>query len=154
MFGYVEHQENIDFREAVELLADKYHIELHYENSGGRTEHSGSKWARLIEANEEAQRFFMSQIMSKEALAARKLLGGRNFSRADCERFGCGYAPQGWDNWFAILRPRGSRSRRCLTPGLRGRGSAACTTISAAAPHGRFVILDRAHARLWRAQAV
>ena len=44
--------------------------------SGGRTEHSGSKRARLIEANEEAQRFFMSQIMSKEALAARKLLGG------------------------------------------------------------------------------
>ena len=73
VFGYVEHQENIDFREAVELLADKYHIELHYENSGGRTEHSGSKRARLIEANEEAQRFFMSQIMSKEALAARKL---------------------------------------------------------------------------------
>ena len=67
VFGYVEHQENIDFREAVELLADKYHIELHYENSGGRTEHSGSKRARLIEANEEAQRFFMSQIMSKEA---------------------------------------------------------------------------------------
>ena len=45
VFGYVEHQENIDFREAVELLADKYHIELHYENSGGRTEHSGSKRA-------------------------------------------------------------------------------------------------------------
>ena len=105
VFGYVEHQENIDFREAVELLADKYHIELHYENSGGRTEHSGSKRARLIEANEEAQRFFMSQIMSKEALAARKLLGGRNFSRADCERFGCGYAPQGWDN---LVRYRAS----------------------------------------------
>ena len=32
--NYVEQSENIDFREAVELLADKYHIELHYENSG------------------------------------------------------------------------------------------------------------------------
>ena len=34
VFKYVEQSENIDFREAVELLADKYHIELHYENSG------------------------------------------------------------------------------------------------------------------------
>lgn len=25
VFGYVEHQENVDFRDAVELLADKYH---------------------------------------------------------------------------------------------------------------------------------
>ena len=49
----------------------------------------------------------MSQIMSKEALAARKLLGGRNFSRADCERFGCGYAPQGWDNLVRYLASKG-----------------------------------------------
>ena len=33
VFGYVEHQENIDFRDAVELLADKYHIELHYDKA-------------------------------------------------------------------------------------------------------------------------
>ena len=31
VFGYVEQQENIDFREAVEVLADRYHIELHYD---------------------------------------------------------------------------------------------------------------------------
>ena len=122
VFGYVEHQENIDFREAVELLADKYHIELHYENSGGRTEHSGSKRARLIEANEEAQRFFMSQIMSKEALAARKLLGGRNFSRADCERFGCGYAPQGWDNLVRYLASKGFTQQEMLDAGLARQG--------------------------------
>ena len=99
VFKYVEQSENIDFREAVELLADKYHIELHYENSGNgpNRENNGSKRTRLLEACEEAQRFFVSQILTKEALPARKLLGGRNFSQADCERFGCGYAPQGWD---------------------------------------------------------
>ena len=134
VFGYVEHQENIDFREAVELLADKYHIELHYE-------HSGSKRARLIEANEEAQRFFMSQIMSKEALAARKLLGGRNFSRADCERFGCGYAPQGWDNLVRYLASKGFTQQEMLDAGL-------------AAPHGRFVIRPGVRSALARASCM
>ncbi len=123
VFKYVEQQENIDFREAVELLADKYHIELHYEQSGsGKTEHSGSKRARLLEANEEAQRFFVSQITTKEALAARKLLGGRTFSQADCERFGCGYAPQGWDNLVRHLASKGFTQQEMLDVGLARQG--------------------------------
>lgn len=122
VFGYVEQQENIDFREAVEVLADRYHIELHYESGSGRNEHTGSKRARLLEANEEAQHFFVSQIMSKEALAARKLLGGRNFSQADCERFGCGYAPQGWDNLVRHLASKGFTQQEMLDAGLARRG--------------------------------
>ena len=58
VFGYVEHQENVDFRDAVELLADRYHIELRYDQSNAKKEHTGSKRARLLEANEAAQEFF------------------------------------------------------------------------------------------------
>ncbi|SCC78446.1 DNA primase [Bifidobacterium commune] len=124
VFGYVEHKENIDFREAVELLADKYHIELHRVNdSGGKNEHHGSKRARLLEANEEAQRFFVSQIVTPEALAARKLLGGRNFSQAESERFGCGYAPQGWDNLVRYLAGKGFTQQEMIDAGLARRGA-------------------------------
>lgn len=123
VFKYVQQAENIDFREAVELLADKYHIELHYVNTGkGNNERTGSKRARLLEATEEAQKFFVSQIMSKEALAARKLLGGRNFSQADCERFGCGYAPQGWDNLVRHLASKGFTQQEMLDAGLARQG--------------------------------
>lgn len=52
--------------------------------------------------------------MTREALAARKLLDGRNFSQADCQRFGCGYAPQGWDNLYATRQ------------GLHAEGDARC----------------------------
>lgn len=123
VFKFVEQAENIDFREAVELLADKYHIELHYENAGNaRPEHAGSRRARLLEANEEAQRYFVSQIMTKEALAARKLLGGRTFTQADCERFGCGYAPQGWDNLVRHLANKGFTQQEMLDAGLARQG--------------------------------
>lgn len=123
VFKFVEQAENIDFREAVELLADRYHIELHYENAGNaRPEHAGSRRARLLEANEEAQRYFVSQIMTKEALAARKLLGGRTFTQADCERFGCGYAPQGWDNLVRHLANKGFTQQEMLDAGLARQG--------------------------------
>ncbi|MDF7663619.1 DNA primase [Bifidobacterium sp. ESL0763] len=123
VFGYVEHKENIDFREAVELLADRYHIELHHEAGDGREQgHHGSKRSRLLEANEEAQRYFVSQILSREALAARKLLGGRNFSQADCERFGCGYAPRGWDNLVRHLAGKGFTQQEMLDAGLARQG--------------------------------
>ncbi|MCH9276403.1 DNA primase [Bifidobacterium amazonense] len=122
VFKFVEQQENIDFREAVELLADRYHIELHYENGSSADKPAGSKRARLIEANEEAQRFFVSQILTKEALPARKLLGGRNFSQADCERFGCGYAPQGWDNLVRHLAGKGFTQQEMLDAGLARQG--------------------------------
>lgn len=122
VFGYVEHQENVDFRDAVELLADKYHIELHYDQSNAKKEHTGSKRARLLEANEAAQDFFVSQLMTKDALAARKLLDGRNFSQADCQRFGCGYAPQGWDNLVRYLAGKGFTQQEMLDAGLARQG--------------------------------
>lgn len=122
VFGYVEHQENIDFRDAVELLADKYHIELHYDKADNVPAHTGSKRARLLEANEAAQEYFVSQLMTKEALAARKLLDGRNFSQADCQRFGCGYAPQGWDNLVRHLAGKGFTQQEMLDAGLARQG--------------------------------
>lgn len=122
VFGYIEHQENVDFRDAVELLADKYHIELRYDQSSAKKEHTGSKRARLLEANEAAQEFFVSQLMTKDALAARKLLDGRNFSQADCQRFGCGYAPQGWDNLVRYLAGKGFTQQEMLDAGLARQG--------------------------------
>ena len=87
VFKYVEQSENIDFREAVELLADKYHIELHYENSGNgpARENTGSKRTRLLEACEEAQRFFVSQILTKEALPARPRRHGDTINVTRCK---------------------------------------------------------------------
>lgn len=121
VFKYVEQSENVGFADAVEILADKYHIELHYDSNQPQ-QRRGSSRSRLLEATEEAQKFFVSQIMSKEALAARKLLDGRNFSQSDCERFGCGYAPQGWDNLVRHLSSKGFTHQEMLDAGLARQG--------------------------------
>lgn len=122
IFGYVEQSESVGFGEAVEILADKYGIELHYENAPNAPQRSGSTRSRLLQANEEAQKFFVSQLMTKEGLPARKLLGGRTFTKAQSSRFGCGYAPQGWDNLVRHLGGLGFTQQEMVDAGLARQG--------------------------------
>ncbi len=120
VFEFVQRSEGIEFPEAVQYLADRYHIELHYDQSSHMAEqqHRGTTRSRLLEANAAAQKFFMSQLMTKEALPARQLLGGRNFTQADCEHFGCGYAPRGWDELSRHLASKGFTNQEMIDAGL------------------------------------
>ena len=122
VFAYVQQRENVDFREAVELLADRCHIELHYAQGEGRQERQGSKRTRLLDANEEAQRFFLDQLSGQDAEAARAMLSGRNFSARDYAYFGCGYAPRGWDNLVRYLAEKGFTHKEMLDAGLARQG--------------------------------
>ncbi|MFU0522221.1 DNA primase [Gardnerella swidsinskii] len=123
VFKYVEQKENIDFREAVEFLADRYHIEMHYkQEQNNDSQARGSKRARLLEANEEAQKFFVSNLGTKEAAPARELLAGRNFTPQQSARFSCGYAPKGWDNLVRYLANKGFTRQELLDAGLARLG--------------------------------
>lgn len=124
-FGYIEQRDGLDFRGAVEMLADQYHIELHYETAPGyKPQEQHSTRQRLLAANEEAQRFFTDQIAhNPEAVAAHKLLDGRNFSWADARHFGCGYAPRGWDNLVQYLSNKGFTQQEMVDAGLARRGA-------------------------------
>ena len=135
VFKYVEQSENIDFREAVELLADKYHIELHYENSGNgpARENTGSKRTRLLEACEEAQRFFVSQILTKEALPARKLLGAATSPKLIANVSAAATRRKAGIISCATWPPRDLRRRKSSTRAWPVKASAASMTISVAA---------------------
>ena len=124
VFKYVEQKENIDFREAVEFLADRYHIEMHYKQpqNGEAKAQAGSKRARLLEANEEAQKFFASNLNTEEAAPARELLAGRNFTPQQSAHFSCGYAPKGWDNLVRYLANKGFTRQELLDAGLARLG--------------------------------
>ena len=135
VFKYVEQSENIDFREAVELLADKYHIELHYENSGNgpNRENTGSKRTRLLEACEEAQRFFVSQILTKEALPAASCSEAATSPKPTANVSVAATRPKVGIILCATWPPRGLRRRKSSTRAWPAKASAASMTISAAA---------------------
>ena len=95
VYHFVQKVENLPFPEAVEWLARKFGFDLHYEETraGDGAGARGAK-ARIVEANEEAARFFHLQLFTApDAAAARQYLESRGFGREVAERWQLGYAP-------------------------------------------------------------
>ncbi len=74
--------------------------------------------ARLVEANKAAAAFYTAQLQSPEAQIGRRFLEERGFDRDAAERFGVGYAPQGWNGLTDHLRAAGFTDQELLGAGL------------------------------------
>lgn len=123
VFRYIQKLENVDFPEAVELLADRYRIELHYvHGDDSRSGNQVTRRARLLEANAAAQQYFVSQLSSAEAEPARALLEGRQFTLDHAAQFGCGYAPNSWDSLVRHLATKGFTHQEMIDAGLARMG--------------------------------
>ncbi|HJQ00327.1 MAG TPA: DNA primase [Jatrophihabitans sp.] len=132
---FVERIEHLSFTEAVENLAARLGIQLRYvEGSSGPNRPAGQR-ARLVEAHVLAAEFYAGQLATPDAAPARAYLDQRGFDEAVAKRFGCGYAPAGWD---------------ALTKYLLGRGfsPAELTLAGLARESGRGSLIDRFHRRL------
>ena len=122
---FVQNIEHVDFADAVERLAGRSGIQLRYVETAGAPRRQPGQRARLVEAHAEAQRFYAEQLRSPEARPARDFLTGRGFDQAVTERFGCGYAPAGWDALTRHLLARGFSAQELVLGGLSresGRG--------------------------------
>ena len=94
IYNFVQKAENLPFPQAVEWLARKSGFALHYEEMRPGEKKEAGLRARVIEANESAAEFFHRVLMeSKEAVAARRYLEGREFGPPVSKRWRLGYAP-------------------------------------------------------------
>lgn len=121
---FVENIHHLSFAEAVQYLADKTGVTLHYEESGGgdRKDPNRVSRARILEANRNAAQFFRSQLGSKEAVEAQKFLSARGFDADVAAKFSLGYAPASWDALLSYLRKRGFTEPELAASGLFSRG--------------------------------
>jgi DNA primase len=111
--------DHLTFVEAVERLAGRAGIQLRYEESGrpGPRPQTGQK-QRLIAAQAAAAAFFSEQLGTPDARQAREFLAQRGFGRDAAERYGCGFAPEGWDQLTKHLRQKGFTAEELTTGGL------------------------------------
>ncbi|MDR0944826.1 MAG: DNA primase, partial [Bifidobacteriaceae bacterium] len=124
--AFVMKADSLPFKEAVEYLAGRYGIDLHYEAGGPPDGIKTSGRQRLLEANRLAGEYFRAQLDSPEAAAGRQFLEGRGFDRAAADRFGVGYAPKGWDNLLRALRGRNFTDAEIQGAGLVSQGQRGC----------------------------
>jgi len=116
---FVRDTEMMSFTEAVEHLAGRFGVELHYEGGGAGVRQDGrGQRQRLVEANAAAQAFWADQLRAPGAEAGRQFLASRGFDAAAAERFGVGYAPGGWDVTMKHLLTQGFSREELQTGGL------------------------------------
>jgi DNA primase len=100
LITYVRELEGLEFRAAVELLADRCGIELEYEDEDPReTERRGARERLHALLERSAVHYARLLWESEEAAAARRyLVNDRGLGEEALRRFQVGYAPTAWDH--------------------------------------------------------
>ena len=119
VFSFLQKTQGLEFREALQELADRAGITL---SAAPAADRNREKRRRLLDALEEAGRFYCDFFeKSEEAAAARDYVRGRGYDREIVEQFGLGYAPSGWDTLSRYLHQQGFSERVILEAGLAKR---------------------------------
>ena len=120
VYSFLQKMDHVSFSEAVERLAGRAGMELHYEDGGNAPDHGNR--ARLLAANQAAAEFFVEQLGSPGAQVGRNFLGERGFDSQAADRFGIGFAPKSWDELTKHLRGRGFSTEELTLSGLVSAG--------------------------------
>ena len=122
-YAFLQKIEHVSFVEAVELLADRIGYTVTYTGSSTtNVQRDRSSRSRLLAANAAAQEFYAAALQSEEAAPARQYLTERNFDAEAAARFGCGFAPSGWDSLTKHLLRKGFDFKELEAAGLSREG--------------------------------
>ncbi len=114
--------EALDFAGALELLADRYGVELQRESEDPEAERRRRRRERLLALLERASKFYAAYLWkADEAAASREYLLGRGLREETLREFGVGYAPGGWDRLTSAARRDGFSDDELLATGLSQR---------------------------------
>jgi DNA primase len=122
---FVEEKEGLGFAEAVELLADRYGVELEREKEDPRAEAKRQQRRRLGELLDRTASFYAAYLWdSDEAGKAREYLAQRGLGEEVLRGFDVGYAPSAWDTVLLRGQRAGFKVEELRGVGLaqRGRG--------------------------------
>jgi DNA primase len=126
VFTFVQQTEGVDFRGALELLAQRLGIELELEEEDPRERERRGQRERLLALLARTADFYERCLWeSTEAEGAREYLKARGLEQETLCRFRVGYAPSGWDRVLVASRQAGFTDTELLASGLAHRDTQA-----------------------------
>jgi DNA primase len=122
VFTFVQETEGVDFKGALELLADRAGIELQLEQEDPREAQRRVRRERLLELLTRTSSYYERYLWeSTEAAGARSYLEGRGLGEAILKEFRVGYAPSAWDRVLLASRRGGFSEAELYETGLAQR---------------------------------
>jgi DNA primase len=120
---FVEEKEGLGFTEAVEMLADRYGVELEREQEDPRAEAKRQRRRRLEQLLERSAAFYSNYLWeSEEAGKARDYLAQRGLREEVLRGFGVGFAPSAWDKILVRGQQAGFSVEELRAVGLTQQG--------------------------------
>ena len=120
---FVEEKDGLNFTEAVEVLADRYGVELEREQEDPRAEAKRQQRRRLEQLLDRAAAYYGNYLWeSKEAGKAREYLAARGLGEEVLRAFRVGYAPSAWDTILIRGQQAGFSVEEMRNVGLAQRG--------------------------------
>jgi DNA primase len=122
VFTFVQETEGVDFKGALELLADRAGVELQVEAEDPREAQRRARRERLLELLGRTAGYYERYLWeSGEAAGARHYLAERGLGEEMLRRFRVGYAPSAWDRVLLASRRGGFSERELYDTGLAQR---------------------------------
>jgi DNA primase len=126
MISFVMKHENLDFIEALKILADKAGVDLPNLKGGFKSgQGSRSAVSGLLRVNELAANYYNSVLIgSGKAASARKYLAQRGLNSASAGLFKIGYASSEWDSFLKFAKTKNATEAMLEKAGLIIRANA------------------------------
>ncbi len=122
VFTFVQETEGVDFKGALELLAERYAVELQLEQEDPREAERRKRRERLLELLKRTTAYYERYLWeSSEAAKAREYLLGRGLKEEILREFRVGYAPSAWDRVLLASRRGGFSEQELYATGLAQR---------------------------------
>jgi DNA primase len=124
LFTFVQQTESVDFSGALELLADRYGVELEREREDPQAARARQGRERLLELLARTSAYYERCLWeSEEAARALEYLLGRGLGEEILREFHVGYAPSAWDRVLSGSLRGGFSERELYEAGLAQRSS-------------------------------
>ena len=120
VIAFVQKIDGLSFGETIERLADKVGVQLLREDGDAPQERRGPGRGKLVEAHKVAQEFFAEQLMTSDAVVARRFLAEKGFDQEAARQFGVGFAPTNGRLLAQHLRARGFSEEELKVAGIIG----------------------------------
>ena len=114
---FVEKMENIDFMDAIKILADRVGMEIpEFQNSDKRKQDQKLK-ERVLLALDYAYKHYQENLYGKDAKVAQDYIKMRKLTRRELEDFKIGYS-KGWNEIVDYLKSKGFTENELLAAGI------------------------------------
>ncbi|MEY7998953.1 DNA primase [Clostridium sp. Mt-5] len=114
VFTFVMKSKNLNFPEAVKLLADRANIDIDFDEDKDNIRKN--TFQKLYKLNVEAARYFFNCLRRNKR--AKDYLSNRGITENTIKRFGLGYSVDSWNHMLKFLKNRGFTELDMISVGL------------------------------------